>query len=203
MKLVIEGNEYAIKPFTIGDYLELKDTDLEKMTDLMMLERFTTAPIEEIKKIPYQKVKFIGNIIRSSFGSDTDALPLALTIKIGDTYFGLIKPSEISYEEWINLEVFMTENPLDLLKLSTHLYKPLKNEKMGDDRELIGYSLDECNSRQELFRDMYIGNLMSALFFLISFAEKLTESLLGSMENKMKQNQQKNEQMNLKSTPHK
>jgi hypothetical protein len=198
MKLVIEGNEYEIKPFTIGDYLELKDTNLEKITDLMMLERFTTAPINELKKIPYQKVKFIGNIIRSSFGSDTDTLPLSLTIKIGDTYYGLIRPSEISYEEWINLEVFMTETPFDLLKLSTHLYKPLKNEKMGDDREVIEYSLDECNLRQDIFREMYVGNLMSALFFLISFAEKLTESLLGSMENKMKLKKQMNEQMNLK-----
>lgn len=198
MKLVIEENEYQIKPFTIGDYLELKDTNLEKMTDLMLLERFTTAPIDKIKKIPYQKVRFISNIIRSSFGSDTDALPLALTIKIGDTYFGLIKPSEITYEEWINLEVFMTETPLDLLKLSTHLYKPLKNEKLGEDRELIDYDLNECNSRQELFREMYIGNLMSALFFLTTFVEKLTESLLGSMEKLMKQNQQKNQKKTTK-----
>lgn len=186
MKLVIEDNEYSIKPFTIRDYLELKDNDLSKMGDLMVLERFTTAPVEELKKIPYAKVKFIASMIRSSYGGETDALPLALTLKIKDKLYGLIKPSELSYEEWINLEVFMSETPLDVLKIATHIYKPLKSEKIGEDRELISYDLNECLSRQEDFKDMYMGNLISALFFLTTFVEKLTESLLDYTENKMK-----------------
>jgi hypothetical protein len=127
-------------------------------------------------------------MIRSSYGSDTDALPLALTIKINDKYYGLIRPSELSYEEWINLEVFMGEKPLDLLKIATHIYKPLKNEKIGEDRELIDYDLGECLSRQEEFRNMNMGHLTSSLFFLTTFVEKLTESLLGSLEKKMKEN---------------
>jgi hypothetical protein len=186
MKLVIKENEYEIKPFTIRDYLELNDSPLSQMGDLMVLERFTTAPVEELKKIPYAKVKFIASMIRSSYGSDTDALPLALTLKIKDKLYGLIKPSELSYEEWINLEVFMSETPLDILKIATHLYKPLSSEKVGEDRELIDYDLNECLSRQEDFKDMYMGNLISALFFLTTFVEKLTESLLDYTENKMK-----------------
>jgi hypothetical protein len=186
MKLVIKENEYEIKPFTIRDYLELNDSPLSQMGDLMVLERFTTAPVEELKKIPYAKVKFIASMIRSSYGGDTDALPLALTLKINDKLYGLIKPSELSYEEWINLEVFMSETPLDILKIATHLYKPLSSEKVGEDRELIDYDLNECLSRQEDFKDMYMGNLISALFFLTTFVEKLTESLLDYTENKMK-----------------
>ena len=189
MKLVIGSNEYQIKPITLGDYLELKDADLTKMTDVDLLIRFTTAPESEIKKIPFAKVGFISSIIKSSFGGDDDALPLALTLKIKDKWYGLIRPSELSYEEWINLEVFMTEKPLDILKIATHLYKPLKNEKMGEERELIDYDLNECLSRQEDFREMYMGNLTSALFFLTTFAEKLTESLLDYMGTQLKKQQ--------------
>jgi len=188
MKLVIAEKEYEIKPMSVGDYLDLNENDMIKMTDLEVLERFTTAPKDSLIKIPFAKVKFIASMIRSSYGSDTDALPLALTIKINDKYYGLIRPSELSYEEWINLEVFMGEKPLDLLKIATHIYKPLKNEKMGEDRELIDYDLGECLSRQEEFRNMNMGHLTSSLFFLTTFVEKLTESLLGSLEKKMKEN---------------
>jgi len=187
MKLVIGKKEYEIKSLTIGDYLDLKDEDLNKVSDMDLLERFTTAPNNELKKIPFAKVKFISSMIKSSFGSDTDALPLALTLKLNDKWYGLIKPSELTYEEWINLEVFMTEKPLDLLKIATHLYKPLKSEKLGEERELIDYDLQECLSRQDEFRNMIMGNLTSALFFLTTFVKKLTESLLGSMETKMKE----------------
>lgn len=188
MKLVIKEKEYEIKPMSVGDYLDLNEQDVIKMTDLEVLERFTTAPKESLIKIPYAKVKFIASMIRSSYGSDTDALPLALTLKINDTYYGLIRPSELSYEEWINLEVFMAEKPLDILKLATHLYKPLKSDKMGEDRELVDYDMGECKTREQEFRDMNMGNLTSALFFLTTFVEKLTESLLGSLEKKMKGN---------------
>ena len=189
MKLVIGNKEYEIKPLTIGDYLELKDVDLSGVSDMELLERFTTAPNNELKKIPFAKVKFISSMIKSSFGSDTDALPLALTLKLNDKMYGLIRPSELTYEEWINLEVFMTEKPLDLLKVATHLYKPLKSDKLGEERELIDYDLQECLSRQDEFRSMYVGNLTSALFFLTTFVMKLTESSLGYMETQKKDKQ--------------
>lgn len=184
MKLVIENKEYEIKPITIGDYLDLKDEDINKVDDLEVIERFTDAPISEIKKIPFSKVKFLSSVIKTSY-NNTDTIPLTLTLKIKDKLYGLIKPSELSYEEWINLEVFMTESPLDLLKIATHLYKPLSSDKVGDDRELIDYDLNECLSRQEDFKEMYMGNLLSALFFLTTFVQKLTESLLDYTETKM------------------
>jgi len=187
MKLVIGNKEHEIKSLTIGDYLDLKDVDLGKVDDMALLERFTTASKDEIKKIPYTKVKFIVSVIKSSFSNESEALPLALTLKLNDKWYGLIRPSELTYEEWINLEVFMTEKPIDLLKLATHLYKPLKSDKLGEERELIDYDLQECLSRQDEFRNMIMGNLTSALFFLTTFVKKLTESLLGSMETKMKE----------------
>lgn len=189
MKLKIGDNEYAIKPISLGDYLELKDKDLSTMKDIDLLIRFTTAPESEVVKIPFAKIGFIASIIKSSFGADDDAAPLSLTLKVKDKWYGLIRPSEMTYEEWINLEVFMSEKPLDILKMATHLYKPLKNEKMGEERELIDYDLNECKSREEDFMEMSMGDFTSALFFLTTFAEKLTQSLLDYTEMKLKDRQ--------------
>jgi hypothetical protein len=111
----------------------------------------------------------------------------------GDKY-GLIKPSQLSYEEWINLEVFMAESPLDLVKLATHLYKPLINGKGGEDRELIPYSLDECMGRQNDFKQFPITWLFGALFFLTTFVQELTKASLLSMETKATENNKKDKQ---------
>jgi hypothetical protein len=68
------------------------------------------------------------------------------------------------------------------------------DDKIGDDRELIKYDLGECQNRIEEFMDFPISNVLSALFFLTSFAQKLTENSLSSSEKKieMKTQQLKN-----------
>jgi hypothetical protein len=85
----------------------------------------------------------------------------------------------------------MAESPLDLTKLAVHLYKPLSSNKEGDDRELIPYSMDECLSRQNDFRQFPITHLFSALFFLTTFVQELTKVSLSSMETKLIENNKK------------
>jgi hypothetical protein len=123
--------------------------------------------------------------------SNTDTTPLNLVVDFKGVKYGLIKPSQLSYEEWINLEVFMAESPLDLTKLAVHLYKPLLNDKIGEDRELIPYSLEECLSRQNDFKQFPITSLFSSLFFLTTFVQELIKVSLSSMETKVIENKAK------------
>jgi hypothetical protein len=85
----------------------------------------------------------------------------------------------------------MAKSPLDLVKLATHLYKPLSNDKEGDDRELIPYSMDECNARQNDFKQFPITWLFSSLFFLTTFVQELTKASLSYMETKTIENKTK------------
>jgi hypothetical protein len=193
MKLVIDEKEYQIKPLTIDDYLFFTKKENQDIKDLELLLRFTDAPKSELVKLPFHKINFVASVIRSDFGGDDDYGNLDLVITHKGKKYGLIKPSEISYEEWVNLEVFMGQQPLNIRLLATHLYKPLKSDKVGDDRELIDYDLNECESRVYDFGGIPMGQFTSALFFLITFAQKLTESLAGSMANKLKMKEQMNE----------
>ena len=187
MKLVIDKKEYNIKQLTIDDYLFYSKVENQDIKDLELLLRFTDAPKSELVKLPFHKINFIASMIRSDFAGDDDYGTLDLVITLNGKKYGLIKPSEITYEEWINLEVFMGQSPLNLKLLAAHFYKPLKSDKVGDERELIDYDLNECESRVYEFGKLPMGNLTSSLFFLTSFAQKLTEGLVGSMANKLKQ----------------
>jgi hypothetical protein len=189
MKVVLGKKEYGLLPITIEQYELLKDNKDIKPTELITM--MTGAPIDEIKQAPFSQVSFVAKMLMTEW-SNTNTTPLNLVVDFKGKKYGLIKPSQISFEEWINLEVFMAESPLDLVKLATHLYKPLSNNKIGEDRELIPYSLDECNSRQNEFKQFPITNLFSALFFLTTFVQELTKASLSSMEMKMIENKTKN-----------
>ena len=189
MKVVLGKKEYGLLPITIEQYELLKDNPEIKPTELITM--MTGAPIEEIKQAPFAQVSFVSKMLMSEW-SNTDATPLNLVVDFKGKKYGLIKPSQISYEEWINLEVFMAESPLDLTKMATHLYKPLSNDKIGEDRELISYSLDECMGRVNQFKQFPITNLFSALFFLTTFVQELMKVSLSSMETKMTESKVKN-----------
>jgi len=115
---------------------------------------------------------------------------LNLVYEFNGKRYGLIKPSQLSYGEWINFEVFVSQKPLNLPLLATHLYRPCVDDKIGDDRELIKYDLKECQDRMEEFMDFPVSVVLSALFFLTSFVQKLTEDFLSSTEMKMNNKKQ-------------
>jgi len=188
MKVVLGKKEYGILPITIEQYELLKDNQDIKPAELITM--MTGAPIEEIKQAPFAQISFVSKMFMTEW-SNTDTTPLNLVVDFKGVKYGLIKPSQLSYEEWINLEVFMAESPLDLTKLATHLYKPLSNNKVGDDRELIPYSLDECMGRMNDFKNLPITWLFSALFFLTTFVQELTKASLLSMETKATESNKK------------
>jgi len=193
MKLVIGENEYQINPLTLEDYNFYTSSEGSKIKDIDLIVRFTNAPKKELMKQPFHKINFIASMIRSSWGADDDTGTLDLVYTHNGKKYGLIKPSELTFEEWINLEVFMGQSPLNLPLLATHLYKPLKSDKVGDDRELIDYDLSECESRYNEFLSFPMPVFTSSLFFLATFAQKYTENLLGSMENNLKKQKLMNE----------
>jgi len=188
MKVVLGKKEYGILPITIEQYELLKDNNDIKPTELITM--MTGAPIEEVKQAPFAQVSFVAKMLMTEW-SNTETTPLNLVVDFKGKKYGLIKPSQLSYEEWINLEVFMAESPLDLTKLAVHLYKPLLNDKIGEDRELIPYSMDECLSRQNDFKQFPITSLFSSLFFLTTFVQELIKVSLSSMAMKATGNKTK------------
>jgi hypothetical protein len=187
MKVIFDNKEYEIKSLTIEQYSAIKETP--NINEVQLIHLLTDIPTDEIKEAPMTDVKFVAQMIMGQFSSATEASELPLVVNIDGINYGLMKPSKLSYEEWINLEVFFSQSPLDLTRLATHFYRPLLSDKIGEERELVKYSFDECQSREELFRKKFQMNwLMSAVFFLQTFVKILTEDFLSSIPNKTKNN---------------
>lgn len=196
MEIVLGKKTYVVKPVSIRQYKELETNS--QISDIDLIYMLTGARKEDIIKAPMAQVKFVASVLRSEWGAELDKTPLELTIEFNGKLYGLIIPSQISYGEWINLEVFLARSPVDIVLLATHLYRPLASDKIGDERELIDYDLGECQSRMEEFMDFPIRSVMSALFFLTTFAQELIKTSLSFTETKMKNDQKRSE-----SQPHK
>jgi hypothetical protein len=196
MEVVLGKKTYEVKPVTIRQYKELEAN--AQISDIDLIHMLTGARKEDIIKAPMAEVKFVAAVLKSEWGAELDKTPLELTIEFNGKLYGLIKPSQISYGEWINLEVFMARSPVDIVLLATHLYRPQTSDKIGDERELIDYDLGECQLRMEEFMDFPIRSVMSALFFLTTFAQELIKTSLSFTETKMKNDQKRSE-----SQPHK
>lgn len=189
MKIVLNDVDYDIKPLTIEQYLALKEN--QDINEIEIIAMMTGAPVELIRQAPMAEVKFVSRMLLSELAAAEDLSPLVLDLEFKGVEYGLIKPSKMSYEEWINMEVFMAQKPVNLLKLATHLYRPLKSKKYGDDRELVPYNLDECTEREDVFKSFPVNVCMSALFFLTTFAKTLTDDFLSSTQNKKSINAEK------------
>jgi hypothetical protein len=190
MKVVFDGTDYDIKPLTISQYQTIMDNP--NISDVDIISLFTDIPREEIQQAGFADVKFVAQSLRGDWaGLDSD-LPLNLTYTFEGKHYGVIQPSKISFEEWINLEVFFAQNPLNLPLLASHFYKPLSSNKQGEDRELEKYSLSECMSRASEFGRFPIKVFLPALFFFVSFLQELTQNTLLSSETNPTEKQRRN-----------
>lgn len=180
MKIVFDSVDYDIKPLTISQYQTIMDNP--NISDVDIISLFTEIPREEVLQAGFADVKFVAQALRGDWAGIDSDLPLNLTYTFEGKHYGLIQPSKLSFEEWINLEVFFAQSPLNLPLLAAHLYKPLASEKQGEDRELEKYDLNECMKRANDFNRFPIKVFLPALFFFVSFLQELTQNTLLSSE---------------------
>jgi hypothetical protein len=181
MKIQIGETEYPIRDLTIEQYMVLNQ--IKELDDLDFVALMTGAPKDILKKVKVQDLLFASKYLKNDIAFQDEIGELDLVIEVNGVRYGLIKPSEMTFDEFVNLEIFMAEKPLDLPKIAVHLYRPVKDDYIGENRNLIEYDLQECLSRMDEFKKHFpIKKLMSALFFLITFGKTLTDNLLEFME---------------------
>lgn len=181
MKIQIGDTDYPIRDLTIEQYLALKE--VKDLDDIDFVCLMTGAPKDLLRKVRVQDLLFAVRYLKNEVAYQDEMSALEMVLEINGTLYGLIKPSEMTFDEFVNLEIFMAEKPLDLAKIAVHLYRPLKDDFIGEKRNLVDYDLTECMDRIPEFKKHFpIKKLMSALFFLITFGKTLTDNLLEFME---------------------
>ena len=91
----------------------------------------------------------------------------------------------MSYGEYSDLHVLMSEEDVNMRRVAAILYRPLL-EGTAEDRRIQPYDYDECMRRSKDFDNFPIKDYMSAVFFLTIYNDKSLEAFHSSLEKEMK-----------------
>jgi len=174
MKITIGNKDVEVGPLTISQYETIKSG--KDMNDMETISFFTGLPISEIKKADYQQIIFVSKFITAHIASEMNKNSLDLSLEYKGELLGLIRPSKMSYGEYSDLHVLLSEEQPEYRKVIAILYRPLLSGT-GDDRVIQEYDYDECQLRSKDMGDFPVKNYLSALFFLTMFnKESLKDS---------------------------
>mgnify|MGYP000111197064 CR=1 FL=1 len=189
IKVQLGTEDYDINGITINQWEVINKWDEEKTkwTNSDLISLILGVNIEQVKKATLQQINFVGNFLQNYITQKSQKESLKMLVKKGDEMLGLVKPSQLTYGEYVDLETLMALKPLNLKHIAAILYRPTLeyNEETGESK-IVPYDYNECLERAEGMGNMLIGDVFSSIFFLIKYNQTLAEDSVLSLEKKMK-----------------
>lgn len=184
MKLTIGNKDIEIGPLTIKQYETIQQRP--DLNDIETVALFSGLPASEIKKADYQQIIFVSKFLSSWIGSQLGTNPLQMSMKYKDELLGLTSPSRMSYGEYSDLHVLISEENVDMRRVASILYRPLVSGT-AEDRVIEPYDYDKCVERSKNFDDFPVKDYISSIFFLSVYNDKLLEDFHSSLEKERKE----------------
>jgi len=198
MKILLDEKEYELGDLTLSQYMKVKEIQAssQKLSDAEFISLLTNIPLEEIREATIPQINFVSKVLNSWFSNLTTKQPLKQLINYKGQMLGLTQPSQMSWGEWTDLEVLTSQETLNLKHLAAILYRPCERFNVETlERKIVKYNYQECVDRSKDMEDFPIGDIYSAVFFFIKYAQTLTNKHQNSLEDKKKTMTQSHHQM--------
>jgi len=189
MKILLDEKEYELGDLTLSQYMKVKEIQSSGKTisDAEFISLLTNIPLEEIRQATIPQINFVSKVLNSWFSNLTTKQPLKQIINYNGEMLGLTQPSTMTYGEWTDLEVLTSQEKLNLKHLAAILYRPCETFNVETlERKIVKYNYDECMERSKDMDDFPIGDIYSAIFFFMKYAQLLTDKHQNSLEDKRK-----------------
>ena len=189
IKVQLGETDYEINGLTIDQWEEINKWQEEETnwTNSDLISLILNVETDTIRQATIQQINFVGNFLQQFVIDKSQKGPLKKLIKYGDQVLGLLKPSNLTYGEYVDLETLMALKPLNLKHISAILYRPTleHNEETGESK-IVPYNYEECVTRSEEMGDMFMADAMSAIFFLVKYNQQLVEDIHEYTVNQLK-----------------
>jgi len=189
MKILLDEKEYELGDLTLSQYMKVKEIQSsgQNISDAEFISLLTNIPLEEIRQATIPQINFVSKVLNSWFSNLTTKQPLKQIINYNGEMLGLTQPSTMTYGEWTDLEVLTSQEKLNLKHLAAILYRPCETFNVETlERKIVKYNYDECMERSKDMDDFPIGDIYSAIFFFMKYAQLLTDKHQNSLEDKRK-----------------
>jgi len=190
IKIELGTTDYEVGGLTIDQWSEINKWDEEKRQwgNVDLISLMLNVELDEVKKATIKQINFVGNFLQKYVVEKSQKSELKMLIKTEDEVLGLIKPQELTYGEYVDLETLIAMKPLNMKHISAILYRPTtEHDEVTGESKLVPYDYNECLQRSEDMGNFYVGDTLASLFFLIIYNQKLVEGFHESMVKNQKE----------------
>ena len=171
MTITLGNKDITLEHITINQYKTLLEEG--DMSDIDFISLMTGLKITELREVEYNQISFVAKFLRTWINT-LQKSPLSTEIEYKGERLGLLEPKNISYGEFSDLHILVSQDNPDYELISAILYRPLV-EGEGDNRVIEKYDYDKCVKRSKDFGDFSINDYISAVFFFVKYYEMLLE----------------------------
>ena len=170
MKITIGNREVEVRPLTINQYELLQENP--NMDEISLITLLTGVTKKELDECDFTQIKFVSKFLQGWITREVTKPTLNLTRYFNEQLYGIVSPSKMSYGEYSDLHVLMSNKPVDIRRVCSILYRPVI-EGEGEKRVIEKYDYDICEGRRDLMGDFPIADYISAVFFLVKYNQEL------------------------------
>jgi hypothetical protein len=189
MKILLDKKEYELGDLTLSQYMKVKQIQEsgKVLSDAEFISLLTNIPLNEVREATIPQINFVSKVLNSWFSNLTTKQPLKQLINYKGQMLGLTQPSNMTWGEFTDLEVLASQETMNLKHLAAILYRPCETYNVNTlERKIVKYNYDECVERSKDMEDFPIGDIFSAVFFFMKYAQLLINKEKNSMGDKMK-----------------
>ena len=182
MTISLGNKEITLEHITISQYNRIIEEP--DMKDINYISMMTGLSIEELRDVENGQIHFVSKFLKTWVNS-LQKTPLTEIREYKGQKLGLLQPKSITYGEFSDLHVLISQEKQDYNMICSILYRPVI-EGEGEDREIVKYDYDECVKRSKDMGDFPINDYISALFFFVKYYELQLEDFRLSLEKNKK-----------------
>ena len=184
IQFTINQKEYTIKEPTIREYYKVQNlfVNTETTAKMQIVSELSGCKLDELKKLSNTEFNLLwSKVVETHLTLDSNKT-LYQNFEFSGSKYCFIDIEKLSVGEFADMEVFKSDinSQKNLHTMLAVLYRPAVRSKTG---KLVAedYDTDTLKERAELFMDLPLKYVYSALNFFLKVPELLCESTLSSL----------------------
>ena len=175
MTIQLGEKEVTLDYITINQYMKMIEEP--EMKDINFISLMTGLSMDELREVDMNQLGFVSKFLKT-WVNTLQKTPLSETREYKGETLGLLQPTDITYGEFSDLHVLISQEKQDYNMICSILYRPMVDGKV------VKYDYDECVIRSKDMGDFPINDYISALFFFVKYYEIQLEDFRLSLEKR-------------------
>jgi len=174
---------------TIEKYQKIQKNPIKYNDPNEVLSLYLDLPVDELKDLPKQDVKFVENYITEQIIMN-DKQQVHVTFEHDGVLYGMENDwKNIKWGQWVDMEIFSQPDNINdsIHMIMSLLYRPVISQK-GTEYTIEPYKSSEVIKRGEIMKQVPVKYWFGCSTFFLLISHQLVENTKNSLEVKMRLN---------------